>query len=185
VSTVDAQESKALIAAGLLCAYWLNMPVKIAGRDVLVSEAMAKALGADESIAEPAEAPVAKGDRFGVARRAAHLMKIAEVEINKLGIEIGALPSPPPLPPEPARVLSAPAAPPAQPPRFDVVERDGALIINEAWEIRSTDGKSDGSTWIVVDINRNQFEAWHPSRAAALEWLRQKIAPETERTPHA
>jgi len=101
------------------------------------------------------------------------LMGAAAEEIERLGLDIGALTPPPPEPRKSTPltalgVRSSVLQPPA--PEPEVVERDGAWIVGSIFEVRSSDA---GRSWHVVHLDGGLLVAWHPTQFDALRWAKQ------------
>jgi hypothetical protein len=88
-------------AYGIFAAWMLGLPLEISGHEVFISDATAHALFPDmtdeepASVSEPAsEVTAATGNPHphrDLARRCAFYMDIAAREIERLGVEVGAL----------------------------------------------------------------------------------------------
>jgi len=164
----------AAIHTGLHIAALLGMPLPIGGRQVEVPAGFR---------VEPSEivedgTPDIYGDApdmLIVARDCAYLMRCAALEIERFGLDIGAL-TPLPAPERsravPLTALGASVSSVLSPPVLEpeVVERDGAWIVGSIFEVRSSDA---GRSWHVVHLDGGLLVSWHPTQAAALAWARQ------------
>ncbi len=175
-------------ALAMYAAWLIKMPLTIAGKQVDVPDAVGRALAPAEQADETAKPAMSDTE---LARALALIITHGSQEIERLGIDVGALPKPEPETapaPNPIAKRYAPSAPP----RFDVVERDdGSLVVNEVYEVRSSDGRSWHVAQFAPSTSRGRSDIpqggtlieWHPSREAALASVRSKIAPLSVEVP--
>jgi hypothetical protein len=159
------------IRVGLRVAAMLEMPLVIHGKAISVPPSLVAPVEGVEDDTQDIEHVAVP--TLETARRLCFLVRSAAEEIERLGVDIGALTPPPPEPRKSTPltalgVRSSVLQPPA--PEPEVVERDGAWIVGSIFEVRSSD---NGRSWHVVHLDGGLLVAWHQTQADAIRWAKQ------------